>query len=562
MELNTKAERTSLLQEKLVLLVEGLDPSKAMVKPILKDLRIRTKERTIETLRPNPIQKMYLDYLRLTEDGLNPDGSPMRGKREIVLKARQFGFSTLILALIFLDTYNNPNTQSVIIAQDKPNTEKLFQIIKRYYDNLPPMMKRKLGTDSKSEMFWPDIESGIWVATAGSKKVGRGGTINNVHASEVAFWADADAIMGGLMQAVPMSGNIFMETTANGIGNWFYEEFTAAEEGRSTFKPQFFPWWKHPEYQADVLTDGKKFEPTDEELRLIDQYGLTEKQLIWRRNKILELKGLFPQEYPANAQEAFLVSGSMYFDTAAVDAAMGQCQDPIPFDELRIPARFSDCRVKGLQVWKMPQAGKHYVVGADPAEGIRDSGEHDFCSADVVEVETWEQVAHLHGKWDTHEFGLILAALGRWYNEALICVERNNHGHSVLNTLIHTAGYPLMDPHEPHGVYLHADYDERKRLRNRRPGFPASGKSKIFYLNLLATVLEEGTLKFRNRDTLREMRTYAKFPGGGFGAEGKAHDDRVTSIALAVVCLNMKFRAKKQAQTKISSGTVRRGGYV
>jgi hypothetical protein len=118
------------------------------------------------------------------------------------------------------------------------------------------------------------------------------------------------------MQAIPdePGTEVFLESTANGMGNYFHEQWKMAESGDSRYLPIFVPWYWQAEYRSTVAED---FVLTDEEAELQAHYGLDDAQLAWRRNKITELStgavdGLrqFRQEYPFNAAEAFQMSGA------------------------------------------------------------------------------------------------------------------------------------------------------------------------------------------------------------------------------------------------------------
>jgi hypothetical protein len=164
----------------------------------------------------------------------------------------------------------------------------------------------------------------------------------------------------------------------------------------------------------------------------------------------------------------------------------------------------------------------------------------------VFDAETWEQVAHLHGKWDTHEWGLMLAELGFWYNTALLGIERNNHGHAVINAALHTAKYPPTHSKGGcHGLYFHQEYDEVKKTSSQRPGWPTTVKTKYFALDGLASSLDERSLKLRSRHTVSELLTFVKLPGGKAGGEGKCHDDAVTSCAIADALLKLRPRRSR-----------------
>src|SRR5579871_2009489 len=188
----------------------------------LSDLHIRTKDKQLAPLVPNAVQTLYLDMLQSAHEGFDWRNGiyTLRGVREDILKARQEGMSTLWLALYFLDTINIPLTQTIILAHDTDTTERLFKIVHRFYEHLPPHKKRPKKYSSRREIEFADIDSIIAVGTAGGDAVGRGGTINNVHMSERAFWPGVDGgveLEMGLMEAVPLDGNITRETTANGL---------------------------------------------------------------------------------------------------------------------------------------------------------------------------------------------------------------------------------------------------------------------------------------------------------------------------------------------------------
>lgn len=291
------------------------------------DLRIETKDSEVISFIPNSVQERYLDII--VPDWRRGEYH-MTGRREILLKARQFGFSTLIAALFFLDTVNNSNRHTVVIAYDTAGTEKLFRMVDRFYNNLDPDRRPKTRFANTRILYWPSLDSSYEVMTAGSKTSGRGATIHNLHMSEAAFW-EYPEVVTGLLQAVPARGNVFMETTANGEGNLFYEEYQAAKGGRSSFEDRFFAWWMHDEYRREPPEDFQRvtretqpalFERFGDEQALADAYELDDAQLCWRRYKISEpgMGALFAQEYPANDQECFRVSGSKFFTEWDLDA--------------------------------------------------------------------------------------------------------------------------------------------------------------------------------------------------------------------------------------------------
>lgn len=540
------------------------------------DLKIRTKDKRIVTFEPNAVQAQYLDIIL-------PDwregNLKMRGLREDDLKARQFGFSTLILALMFLDTINTPNTQTVVIAHDSESTERLFQMVQRFYKHLPEAERPRTKYANRREFLWPDLDSYFFVGTAGNGEFGRGGTINNVHASEVAFWPDGETIMAGLMQAVPRDGNVFQESTAKGVGTYFYDEYQRAVQGESAFTARFFPWFAHPEYATDPpptfeLEHGtmvanalgqQEYKPSVEEV-LRERHGVTDAQLQWRRLKLKEpgMSKKFVQEYPANDREAFISSGNPYFDNEKLENLAEQLKDPafnpIPYV---VPDKYATLKREArgggatgseeerrkageeLLIWALPKEGHVYAFGADTALGLNGYGDHDYDADMVWDVTDNVQVAELHGRWDTHTYGVMLAELGFWYNTALLGVERNQHGFAVINAALYTANYPEAMHDNSTGLYMHQEFDEKKTPTTRRAGFPTTRDSKTFILDELATSVEEGSFHPRSRALVSDMMRFVKLPNGKAGGEGRAHDDRVMAMAVTTRMKNLRPRAQK-----------------
>ena len=508
---------------------------------------------------PNQVQEAYLDQICPGWRGGRYD---MAAIIDIILKARQFGFSTLIAVLFFINTVNTPNTNTVVIGMDADNTRSLFAMVQTMFEYLPENKRPRPKYANRTEFYWPDIGSRYFVGNAQNLTYGRGKTIHNLHASEVGFWPDAETLLGGLMESVPQDGNVFIETTANGVGNWYHTEYQLAEAGQSVFTPRFFAWYRHPEYRRPV---SPGFTRTQEEETLAAQFGLDDAQLEWRRWKKKARKKLFPQEYPATAAEAFLTSGNPYFDREHLLELSRELASPafdpidvsIPTDrfpklaqtrnhvfQFDVKGQETLGEMKALSVWEAPVEGRQYVIAADCAEGISDKDDHDFDAADVFDAETWVQVAHLHGRWDTHEYGLILAELGFWYNTALLGVERNNHGHAVINAILYTANYPEARS-GANGLYFHQEYDEKKSPTIMKPGWPTTPRTKYFALDGLATSLLDGDVHLRSRRTVSELLTFVKLPGGKAGGEGRSHDDCVIAASIADALLKMRPRTRE-----------------
>jgi len=235
--------------------------------------------------------------------------------RAIVLKGRQQGVSTQVGGRFMQKTTHIKGTRAFILTHDGESTNALFEMTDRFYNNLPPQVKPVTSKANAKELHFELLDSGYKIGTAGNKAVGRGQTIQYFHGSEVAFWMNASEHTKGIMQAVPdaTGTEVIWESTANGVGNFFHEQWKLAEKGLSEFQAIFVPWFWQSEYRKE-LPEG--FTTTEDEDVLAKQYKLDDNQLFWRRMKVAELttdgvdgNRAFKQEYPMNAAEAFQVSG-------------------------------------------------------------------------------------------------------------------------------------------------------------------------------------------------------------------------------------------------------------
>lgn len=451
------------------LLVEGL-------------LKVRSRTRGLVKMRPNRAQREY---------------SARCTKRNIVLKARQMGMTTYVAARFFVQTITQPGSVTVQVAHSQESAEEIFKIVHRFWENLPKALQQGALVRSRAnirQIAFPRLDSEYRVATAADPNAGRGMTIHNLHCSEVARWPrDGEETLASLRAAVPAEGEVVLESTPNGAGGIFYEEWQRAEE--TGHARHFFPWWYEGMYRSEALLGALTPEETD----LVQRVGLDEAQIAWRRTNRAILRGLAAQEFAEDAVTCFRASGECIFDLESIDAA--RACEPL---EVRDNAR--------ERVWFPSQAGKQYVIGVDPAGG---GTEGDYACAQVVERRSGIQCAELHGHFPPRELAKRVIVLAKSYNNALIAVERNNHGYGVLANL--RAEGCL-------NVYREGGQD----------GWLTSAVSRPAMIENLAAVLAAEPGLFRSGWLLNELRTFVRFPDGNSGAAVGTHDDCVMAMAIAL----------------------------
>ena len=270
-------------------------------------LVIRAKSGSITPFKLNRAQ-LY------THERLNKQLKESGKVRALILKGRQQGLSTYIQGRYFHKVITRLGTKAYILTHEAEATKNLFEMTMRYYDKLPKGLTSQADKSSSKELYFKKYDSGYAVGTAGNKGAGRSQTIQLFHGSEVAYWPNAEDHARGVLQAVSSENGteIILESTANGIGNYFYNIWKAAESKSNDYQAIFIPWYWQNEYTASI----ENFRSSDEEQYLLSIYskdGLTTAHLAWRRLKISEFShdydiGLesFKQEFPFTATEAFL----------------------------------------------------------------------------------------------------------------------------------------------------------------------------------------------------------------------------------------------------------------
>jgi hypothetical protein len=236
----------------------------------------------------------------------------------LILKARQLGFTTLIDILGLDQAIFTPNYAAAIIAHGLAEAGKIFRNKVQFPWKKMPDAVRALNptvNDSASELVFKNGSS-IYVGTSG-----RSGTLQFLHISEYGkicrrFPEKANEIKTGSLPAVHAGGLTFIESTAEGTGGHFYEMVKEAEKfgprkpNALEFKLHFYPWWRKQSYRMDP--DGVAISA-----EMADYFGELEKQGVrldaaqkaWYSVKRRLFKDDMKQEYPSTPEEAF--SGAM-----------------------------------------------------------------------------------------------------------------------------------------------------------------------------------------------------------------------------------------------------------
>jgi len=308
------------------------------------------------------------------------------------LKARQMGMTTWAAARFFLRTITQPGTLTLEVAHTQEAAEEIFRIVHRFLDYLPEGLREgalRTSRDNTRQIVFAEIDSQYRVVSAGERNAGRGMTVQNLHCSELARWpGDPAEILAGLRAAMAPGAELILESTPDGVGGCFHEEWQKAAE--TGMVRHFFPWWLEARHRGPAVEAGSL---TEEERELRTRHGLDLEQIGFRRQVRSNFRGLARQEYAEDEESCFRASGDSVFEMAAIEERL---KDMPPAAQQR--------RNGELEIWLPPLPGKKYLVAVDPAGG---GSEGDYSALQVLEMESGLQCAEFAG----HVGGLELAQL-------------------------------------------------------------------------------------------------------------------------------------------------------
>jgi hypothetical protein len=287
----------------------------------------------------------------------------------------------------------------------------------------------------------------------------------------------------------------------------------------------FLPWWWEEAYIEDA-DDSPAIQLTDEERTLMSARELSIGQILFRRRMRANFRNLAPQEYAEDAESCFIASGECIFDVDQIEKRLKECAGTHESSIGTTPR---------LLRMIPPMPDRKYIVAVDSAGG---GSEGDYACAQIIDLSTGMQCAELQAHFNPQELAREVVKLAVEYNGALVAVERNNHGLTVLAYLSTTEKYA--------NIYGKGAQEGLLTTRATRPHMIAC----------VAAVLHEKPELFNSPRLLRELRTFVRHADGRDAAANGAHDDCVMAMGVALV-VREEMSAGKTGQVEWASlGTV------
>jgi len=557
-------------------------------------LKIQTKN--IESggltpLIPNRPQRRFLKLfkeLRVTGEQI----------RIAILKARQWGGTTITDAIMYAYASQQSNIHGMIIADDSKGSSYILGMARGIHEHMEadyPHLVPKSHHSNRLELSFTGTKSIIYIDTGENEAAGQKYTLHYLHCSEVAKFHYTDTLFKGLFPAVAKVPGAFivLESTANGSGDYWHRLVLEAQAGTSNWALFFVPWMEHEEYSIPFSEQEKQALLSslndEEEVLLSMEYEtidgmlrVTPEQLNWRRRILVdEFHGdldSFHEMYPATIEEAFLTSGRPAFNATKLQSmysyVISQPQPDIGdlvFATqadignsnfiLTLESVLFDPNKRGnWQIWELPDTAHEYVIGVDPAGGEEVEG--------IVEGKNWDfgdilvfrrgygydnkmyQVAQYRSRIDPDLLADEVYFAYMAYGKSAIMLEVNNHGRTTADHLKHRAL-----------VWHREIFDEQTKKRTKKIGWytsPGQNGTKKLMINALGEAIRDNWIVVRSPILAKECQTYVVASNGTTNAQSGCYDDTVMAAALAVQAhIRLPRRGAYKAVQTVNLGSVR-----
>lgn len=435
-------------------------------------------------------------------------------RQVIILKARQLGMTWLVLGYFLHKMLFQPAATVLLFSRRDDEAMELLsdERMKGMYRRLPPWMQCRAVTVSNAHE---------WVLSNGSRALafpttaGDSYTANAVLVDEADLVPNLNRLMRSVKPTIDNGGQLILLSRADKETplSEFKQIYRAAKrrdasalrqaQGSATgWQPIFLPWSVHPGrdeawYEAQRLDVQTRTGALDD---LYEQYPATDEQALAPRQKDKRLALAWIENCASTLRQA---QGSAttpspalpQFGGGSVTSEQGERRPALP----------------GLVVYGEPEPGRRYVIGVDSAEGNPSS---DDSVATVVDALTWAQVAVLAGKMEPATLAAQVRQVAHYYHGAVVCAERQNHGHATLLAL-----QAFGD------VVLALGLDGR-------PGWSSDQRGKVLMYDLVAEALQGGACQVACGETRTQL---ASIESNTLRAPVGMHDDYADAFGLALV---------------------------
>lgn len=522
--------------------------------------------------------------------------------RLILLKARQWGGSTTTqLYMAWLQFLHKRGLNSLIIAHQGTASDEIKDMFDTMIKAYPIRMLHEMGETynendpkmvgvgkSGSTSRVPQRNCKIKIGTAERPDGCRGGAYSLVHLSEVGIWKKTDgkspedivrsACSGILLRPLTM---IVMESTANGTGNFFHTEYSAASNPNtpSQFEALFIAWFEIEQYSIpfensqELREFAKWLHDNRENDNVMSSREESGRYLwwLWEKGATLEAinwyikersgkndHGVMASEFPSDDVEAFVHSGTMVFDRYQVEEFEKACRPPRYIGDVYADGdeggkaleniRFHEDRQGMLWIWTKPEDDDEVEI-TDRYLTIVDVGgrsvKADWSVILVIDRLNMTEggrpavVAQWYGHCDIDRLAWKAAQVAAYYNNSLLVIESNTLETHDRERQVEGGDQSQYILNQISSIYpnLYARRQSEDEIRQgipRKYGFHTNIATKPMIISTLVKVIREHLYTERDKRCLDEYLVYERKQNGSYGAIAGKHDDLLMTRAIGL----------------------------
>lgn len=504
-------------------------------------------------MRLNRPQRRVLALLEEQRRGERP-------LRLIMLKARQWGGSTLVqMYMAWIQLVLKRNWNSLICGHLLQTSAAIKGMYTRALRNYPKHLsgdgerpKLKTFEGSRNVQQLSGSESLIITGTAQNQDAIRGYDVKMAHLTEVAFWPvstlhNPEDVIRSISGTVPLEPLtlLVIESTANGVGNFFHKEWIRAMAGQSDKQPVFVPWTEIAIYRQPVSDVAKLVGELDNYEKRLWEDGCTLEMINWYHHKRREYptQNLMAAEFPTTDTEAFMATSRNLFPAEWIKRMTTTTTVPLYKGDMVAKGTLSLEGVDFIEndsglmkVWKKPAtnavARNRYMVVVDVGGSTERS---DWSVIAVIDRRVGDdfidkdRLPEVVAQWRGHTQHDVLvwkaAQIARYYHNALLVFESNTLecesmvGDTLLNKI---------------KIAYHNVFHRMSEGGGYKPGFHTNPKTKSSAVYNLLAYVRDGAYIENDQDAVNEMANYELQPRGGYGARRGTHDDILMTRAIGL----------------------------
>lgn len=455
--------------------------------------------------------------------------------RNVILKSRQLGFTTDEVIDGLDDCLTTPNFNMLMISFDMDSARDIFdEKVRLAWETLHPEFSELYGLDmNRANTLKFDLGKGYFSSFKVRTK-GRSGTYQRVHVSEFGKICKespnkAKEIMTGVIPAVPTSGRIDFESTAEGEEGYFHDMFWEAwlrgdPKHPKEYKAHFYNWqWDHAEIEASKpILPISEMDQSAKFAAYQKLHNLTDLEMTYYYYQWITLKKdwkLLQQEFPTTPEEAFVSRGDKLFDQERIKAMMAEAE------------KHKREQVGDMWIYEEYNKGHRYAIGADVAEGLGlDSStavimDFSYLKPKVVAIYKSNTI-------DPDLFGIELAAMGRQYGFPLLAPENNNMGIATIFALKKHYNQDLIFSMRAIGERDKELSTEEKTSNKLGWNTNSATKPKMFFD--LNSAINLDLIDIPCKFLLHELRLYSKdkLQRVKYDPDATNHFDLITALAI------------------------------